>query len=111
MRVWDLTYTLLYIKQINNKDLPYNTGNYSKYFIVAYNGKESEKIHTHIYVHVLCLVTQLCPTFCDPTDYSLPGPSVREDSPGKNAGVSSHALLQGIFATQVFRIAGGFFTN
>ena len=48
MRVWDLTYTLLYIKQINNKDLPYNTGNYIKYFIVAYNGKESEK-NTHIY--------------------------------------------------------------
>ena len=26
---------------------------------------------------VLCLVTQLCPTFCDPMDCSLPGSSVR----------------------------------
>ena len=73
--------------------------------------KNLKKIHIYIHVHVLCLVAQLCPTFCDPTDYSLPGPSVREDSPGKNAGVSSHAFLQGIFETQVFCIAGGFFTN
>ena len=29
-----------------------------------------------ITLHVLCLVTQLCPTLCDPTDYSPPGSSV-----------------------------------
>ena len=36
-------YTRLYIKQINNKDLPYSTGNYIQYLIITYNGKESEK--------------------------------------------------------------------
>ena len=49
---------------------------------------------------VLCLVTQLCPTLCDPVDCSLPGFSVHGDSPGKNTGVGYHALLQGIFSTQ-----------
>ena len=36
-------------------------------------------------------------TLCDPRDYSLPGSSVYGDSPGKNTGVGSHTLLQGIF--------------
>ena len=27
-------------------------------------------------MYVLCLVTQLCPTLCDPVDYSLPGSSL-----------------------------------
>ena len=49
---------------------------------------------------MLCLVTQLCLTLCDPMDYSLPGSSVHGDSPGKNPGVGCHALLQGIFPTQ-----------
>ena len=30
---------------------------------------------------VLCLVTQSCPTLCDPMDCSLPGSSVNGDSP------------------------------
>ena len=50
---------------------------------------------------LLCLVTQSCPTLWDPMDCSPPGSSVHEDSPGKNTGVSCHALLQGIFPTQV----------
>ena len=41
---------------------------------------------------------------------SLPGSSVHGDSPGKDSGVGCHALLQGIFLTQVSHIAGGFFT-
>ena len=49
---------------------------------------------------VLCVVAQLCPTLCDPTDCSLPGFSVNGDSPGKNIGVGGHALLQGTFPTQ-----------
>ena len=49
---------------------------------------------------VLCLVAQSCPTLCDPMDCSLPGSSVHGDSPGKNAGVGCHALLQGLFPTQ-----------
>ena len=36
----------------------------------------------------------------DPMDLSLPGSSVRGDSPGKNPGVGCPALLQGIFPTQ-----------
>ena len=43
-------YTLPYIKQINNKDLLYSTGNYIQYLIITYNGKELRKriyIHTH----------------------------------------------------------------
>ena len=43
----------------------------------------------------MCLVTQSYLTLCDPMDCSLPGSSVHEDSPGKNAGVGCHALLQG----------------
>ena len=43
---------------------------------------------------------QLFLTLCDPMDCSLPGSSVRGDSPGKNTGVGCHALLQGIFPTQ-----------
>ena len=49
---------------------------------------------------VLCLVTQSCPTLCNPMDCSLPGSSVHGDSPGKNNGVGCHALLHGIFPTQ-----------
>ena len=49
---------------------------------------------------VLCLVTQSCPTLCNPMDCSLPGSSVHRDFPGKNTGVGCHALLQGIFPTQ-----------
>ena len=35
-----------------------------------------------------------------PMDYSLPGSSVHGDSPGKNTGLGSHSLLQGIFLTR-----------
>ena len=47
---------------------------------------------------VKVLVAQSCPTLCDPMDYSLL--LCRWDSPGKNTGVGSHSLLQGIFPTQ-----------
>jgi len=36
---------------------------------------------------VLCLVSQSCPTLCDPMDCSPPGSSVHGDSLGKNTGV------------------------
>ena len=58
---------------------------------------------------VLCLVAQSCPTLCDPMDCSSPGSSVHRGSPGRNTGMGCHALLQGIFPTQVSCIAGGFF--
>ena len=43
----------------------------------------------------VCLVTQSCPTLCDPMDCSPPGSSVHGDSSGKDIGVGCHALLQG----------------
>ena len=46
------------------------------------------------------IVSQSCPSLCDPMDCSPPGSSVHRDSPGKNTGVDCHALLQGIFPTQ-----------
>ena len=45
-------------------------------------------------------VAQSCPTLCDPVDCSPVGSSVHGGSPGKDTGVSCHALLQGIFPTQ-----------
>ena len=36
-------YTLLHIKQINNKDLLYSTGNYTQYPALTYNGKRRSK--------------------------------------------------------------------
>ena len=42
--------TLQYIKQLNNKDLLYSTGNYTQYSIITYNGKESEKESICMYV-------------------------------------------------------------
>ena len=43
---------------------------------------------------------QLCPALCNTMDYGPPGSSAHSNSPGKNAGVDCHALLQGIFPTQ-----------
>ena len=51
-------------------------------------------------VCVMCLVTQLCLTLFDLMDCNPPGSSIHEDSPGKNTGLGSHALLQGIFPIQ-----------
>ena len=35
-------YTLLYIKQITNKDLLYSTGNCTQYFVITYKGNEPD---------------------------------------------------------------------
>ena len=48
---------------------------------------------------VKVLVTQTCPTLCDAMDCSPPG-SLSIGSSGKNTGVDSHSLHQGIFPTQ-----------
>ena len=47
----------------------------------------------------VCLVTRSCPTLCNPKDCNWQGSFVHVDSPGKNTGVGSHALLQWIFPT------------
>ena len=61
----------------------------------------------NLHLSLLCCVElccdkslQLCLTLCDPMDCSPPGSSVHGNSPGKNTGVGSHALLLGIFPTQ-----------
>ena len=59
---------------------------------------ESEEIKRDVLC--LCLVTQLCPTLCEPMDCSPPGSSIHGNSLGKNTGVGCHGLLQGIFPTQ-----------
>ena len=41
------TYTLLYLKQITNKNLLYSTDNYTQYLVITYNGKESEKVYMY----------------------------------------------------------------
>ena len=65
-------------------------------------------------VCVCVLVAQSCLILCNPRDYSLPRLLCPWNSPGKNTGVGSHSLLQGIFQprdwTQVSCIAGRFFT-
>jgi len=62
-----------------------------------------------------CLVTQSCPALRNPVDCSPPGSSVHRDSPGQNAGVGCHALLQGIFPAQESNPGllhwGGFFAS
>ena len=46
---------LLHIKQINNKDLLYGTGNYTEYFVISNMRKDSEKLYVmYIYVSLCC---------------------------------------------------------
>ena len=53
--------------------------------------------------YAVCLVTQSCPTLCNPMDCSPPGSTVHGDSPGTNIRVGCYALLQGIFPTEVLK--------
>ena len=50
-RYWKTSdrYTLFHIKEINNKDPLYSTGNYIQYLVINHNGKESENIYVCIY--------------------------------------------------------------
>ena len=73
----------------SNYTLQIYTSNILKFFL--------EQIEVDLICAVLCFVTQLCPTLCNPMDFNLPGSSVHGDSPGKSTGVGCHALLQGIF--------------
>ena len=56
----------------------------------------------HFIYQVKVQVAQSCPTLCDPLNCSLPVQSLLcpWNSPGKNTGVGSSSLLQGIFPTQ-----------
>ena len=63
---------------------------------------------------VLCVIAQLYLILCDPMDCILPGFLGHGDSPGKNTGViampSSRGSSQPRDRTQIFHIAGKFFT-
>ena len=48
----------------------------------------------------VCVLSQWCPTLCNPMDCSTPSSSVHGDSPEKNTGEGCHALLPGILTTQ-----------
>ena len=69
--------------------------------------------NTRLSFHRVC--AQSCPTLCNSMDYSPPRLLRPQDSLGKNTGVRSHSLLQGIFQprdwTQVSHIAGRFSTS
>ena len=45
-------YTLLYVKQVNGKNLLYSTGNYIQYLVINCNGKEYEEEYTHTHTHI-----------------------------------------------------------
>ena len=87
-----------------SKDLPYSTGNYIQYLIIAYNGKESEKrknIYACIAESIFCNLKQCKSPISEwshlvVSDSLQPGgPSLTRllrpwDSPGKNTGVGCH---------------------
>ena len=53
------TFTLLHIKQINNKDLLYFTGNYAQYFVITCMEKESVEVYICVCVCVyVCVCVQ-----------------------------------------------------
>ena len=43
------TYTLLYIKQVTDKDLPNSTGNSTQYSVMVYIGTEPKKEWRYVY--------------------------------------------------------------
>ena len=52
---------------------------------------------SYVYIcYMLCLVTQSCPTCCDPMDCSLPGSFVQGDSPGVAMPFSNKILYGSI---------------
>ena len=54
-------YTLLYIKEVTNKDLLYSTGAHTQYLVITYNGKECKKEQSYICIRVsksLCCIPE-----------------------------------------------------
>ena len=45
-------FTLLHIKQINEKDLLYSTGKYIQYLAMIYNGKGFENVYMCVYTYI-----------------------------------------------------------
>ena len=61
-----------YITWINNKDLLYNTGNYTRYFVITYKGRQARKIDIYI-----CISEPLC---CTPETYIINYTSVFKEA-------------------------------
>ena len=56
-------------------------------------------------VKVKVLLAQSCPTLCDPHELQPARLLCPWDFPGKDTGVDTHFLLQGIFPTQELKLA------
>ena len=96
--VWQKTqFCKAIIFQLNNKFKIKGTTKGQK---MQFPVESSRVISEPIYLYCAVLVTQSCPTLCDPMDCSPPGSSVHGDFPGKSTGVGCHAILQGIFPNQ-----------
>ena len=98
-----LGHVLIYYISFSLSDLFHSVwqtlGSYTLHKWVSFVPFYSWVIFHCVYIcTMLCLVTRLCLTLCDPMDYSPPGSPVHADSPGKNTGVGCHT--QGIFPTQ-----------
>ena len=130
-------YTLLYSKWITSKDLLYSKWNFTQCYVqVRWEGSSCiPSLLTWNYHNIvnqlgaaLCLVTQSCPSLCDPMDCSSPDSSVQEDSPGKRSPCTDPLdLSMGILSMkitlfsrepfqprdqiQVSCMVGGFFTS
>ena len=80
--------------------LMYHKQSISQRQVIVSEAKDREPPAPYVSVACVCLVTQSSLTLCDPTDSSPSGCSVHGDSPGKNAEMGCHFLLQRIFPTQ-----------
>ena len=94
---------LLYTEWIHNKILLYSTGKYIQYPFISHKGKKKcIYVYTHTQIYV-CVKSVNCSVISDslqlhelqPTRLLCPW-----NSPGKNTGMGSYFLLQGIFSTQ-----------
>ena len=80
-----------------------------KYLLGLFISHQEMKIEKMIFTREV-KVTQLCPTFCDPTDYRVHG-TVQARILEWVAGPFSRGSSQPRNQTQVSFIAGGFFTS
>ena len=128
-------YTVLYLKWITNKDLLYSTWNSAQCYVAAWMGGEfgGEAVLQHpkptlatitVFFNTsgsqttMCcritpkkvLVTQLCPTLCDPMDYTVHG-ILQARILEWVAMPFSRGSSQPSDRTQVSHILGGFFTS
>ena len=91
--LWILIPSGVILKHSSLKKIPLTEEPLGSYCPWGCKSRTGLSTHSNRTLTVLCLVTQFCPTLCDPMNCSLPGSTVHGDSPGKDAGVSCHAFL------------------